>query len=222
VTFDGANVWVSDISEKKVTKLRASDGARQGDFAVGGRPGWMSSDGENLWVPVAVGAGQGSLYKIRESDGKILGTFALGISPIASAFDGASTWVTGGNSILKVRSDGSVAGTFPAGGSPLGICVERDNVWVANRSGGTVSKMRRSDGLLLGTYRVGGLPYGVLFDGSEMWVTGDPETVVLRAGDGTRVMRPDLGLSATTGQVFDGVNIWAAALNRGALLKRER
>jgi len=36
--FDGANVWVVNDNSNKVTKLRASDGAVLGTFAVGGLP----------------------------------------------------------------------------------------------------------------------------------------------------------------------------------------
>ena len=41
VAFDGTNVWVANYRSNNVTKLRASDGAVQGTFAVGGAPAPM-------------------------------------------------------------------------------------------------------------------------------------------------------------------------------------
>ena len=38
ICFDGANIWVTNAGSDTVTKLRASDGALLGTFAVGGVP----------------------------------------------------------------------------------------------------------------------------------------------------------------------------------------
>ena len=44
LAFDGQNIWTAN-SEGTVTKLRASDGAILGNFAVGGRPmEWCSME----------------------------------------------------------------------------------------------------------------------------------------------------------------------------------
>ena len=40
MAFDGANIWVANDGSNNVTKLRASDGAKQGTFAVGTLPIW--------------------------------------------------------------------------------------------------------------------------------------------------------------------------------------
>ena len=41
IAFDGANIWVANYGSNNVTKLRASDGAVLGTFAVGTNPlGW--------------------------------------------------------------------------------------------------------------------------------------------------------------------------------------
>jgi DNA-binding beta-propeller fold protein YncE len=50
VAFDGGNIWVVNISSNAVTKLRASDGAVMGTFAVGNHPWTAAFDGANVWV----------------------------------------------------------------------------------------------------------------------------------------------------------------------------
>ena len=49
MAFDGANIWVAN-SAGTVTKLRASDGAVLGTFAVGTQPYGVAFDGANVWV----------------------------------------------------------------------------------------------------------------------------------------------------------------------------
>jgi DNA-binding beta-propeller fold protein YncE len=55
LAFDGTNIWVANQGSNSVTKLRASDGAYLGNFAVGNRPVQVAFDGANIWV-----ANQGS------------------------------------------------------------------------------------------------------------------------------------------------------------------
>ena len=52
VAFDGANIWVANLGDDNVTKLRASDGAQQpgSPFTVGGQPRGVAFDGANIWV----------------------------------------------------------------------------------------------------------------------------------------------------------------------------
>jgi DNA-binding beta-propeller fold protein YncE len=86
VSFDGANIWVANEFSNNVTKLRASDGATLGTFAVM-RPFGVAFDGANIWVT------GGNVTKLRASDGTVLGTFAVGEAPRGVAFDGANIWV---------------------------------------------------------------------------------------------------------------------------------
>jgi hypothetical protein len=64
IAFDGANIWISNqvctcvvgnpgcpsCPVGTVTKLRASDGATLGTYAVGTRPQWVAWDGQHVWV----------------------------------------------------------------------------------------------------------------------------------------------------------------------------
>jgi len=58
--FDGAHIWV--INSNNVTKLRASDGASLGTFAVGDCPVGIAFDGANMWV---TNCNPGTVTKLR-------------------------------------------------------------------------------------------------------------------------------------------------------------
>src|SRR4051812_31352147 len=75
ITFDGANVWVTNTFDSSVTKLRASDGANLGTFPVGNNPRAIAFDGANIWVANQY---ENTVTKLRASDGTTLGTFAVG------------------------------------------------------------------------------------------------------------------------------------------------
>jgi DNA-binding beta-propeller fold protein YncE len=50
VAFDGSSIWVANWNSNNVTKLRASDGAALGTFAVGANPLGVAFDGSSIWV----------------------------------------------------------------------------------------------------------------------------------------------------------------------------
>ena len=101
VAFDGANIWVANLSDHNVTKLRASDGANLGSFAVSTYPDAVAFDGANIWV---ANYSSNNVTKLRASDGANLGTFAVGSQPYGVAFDGANIWVANGasNTVSKL------------------------------------------------------------------------------------------------------------------------
>jgi len=83
-----------------VSKLRASDGALLGIFAVGSNPVGVVFDGANIWVSNNL---SNSVTKLRASDGQLLGTFTVGQEPTGIAFDGANIWVANrGGTVSKL------------------------------------------------------------------------------------------------------------------------
>src|ERR1051326_7329980 len=66
ITFDGQNVWVSNIESNKVTKLRAIDGSNAGSYKVGKAPDGLLFDGEFIWV---ANSGTNTVTKIKAGDG---------------------------------------------------------------------------------------------------------------------------------------------------------
>ena len=79
IAFDGANIWVANYGSNNVTKLRASDGAILGTYAVGSNPVGIAFDGANIWV---TNSGSDNVSKLRASDGAVLGTYAVGNGPL--------------------------------------------------------------------------------------------------------------------------------------------
>jgi len=53
--FDGASSWGAKASANPATKLRSTDGANLGTFAVGKAPIGVAFDGANIWVANAGG-----------------------------------------------------------------------------------------------------------------------------------------------------------------------
>jgi DNA-binding beta-propeller fold protein YncE len=135
LAIDGLNLWVANIDDGTVTKLRAGDGKVLGTFAVGGGPGPLAFDGVNMWV---VNNGPGTVTKLRASDGANLGTFNTGGSlPAAIAFDGQHIWI--GNSgtspvnasLIKLRlSDGAIVSKFPISEGAFSAAFDGANVWI--------------------------------------------------------------------------------------------
>src|SRR6266481_7114095 len=122
LAFDGANIWVTNSDSHMVTKLRASDGARQGSFPAGGHPQWITFDGTDIWVSDS--SFGGNLIKLRASDGTLLFTVPDVGTPEGTAWDGANIWVAGfvTGRVTKIRgSDGAVLGMFLVGQEPLGV-----------------------------------------------------------------------------------------------------
>ena len=95
MAFDGANVWVTNTDTDNVTKIRASDNAILGNYAVGDGPTGIAFDGTYMWV---ANYNSGTVTKLRASDGSFVGTYTVGANPNGVAFDGANIWVANGGS----------------------------------------------------------------------------------------------------------------------------
>src|SRR6516162_9031409 len=66
IAFDGANMWIADNGNNKVTKLRVTDGFSLGSFTVGSAPTTLAFDGANIWV---ANINSNNVTKLRGSDG---------------------------------------------------------------------------------------------------------------------------------------------------------
>ena len=71
VAFDGANVWVTNLGDNTVSKLRASDGANLGTFSTGKFPWVITFDGTSIWI---ANISDNTVSKVRPSDGVALGS----------------------------------------------------------------------------------------------------------------------------------------------------
>lgn len=142
IAFDGANMWITNLTGNNVTKLRASDGVNLGTFTVGSNPGGIAFDGANMWITNAnLG---GTIIKLRASDGVNLGTFPVGDNPRDIAVDGVNMWVanSGSDNVMKLRaSDGTNLGTFPVGTFPVALAFDGANMWSVNQGSNNVTRL---------------------------------------------------------------------------------
>jgi hypothetical protein len=131
--YDGANVWITDLSGGKLDKLDAN-GAILQTVTVQSSPGQPVFDGTNIWVP---NGGSNSVTVVRASSGAVLTTlFGNGLDgPTTAAFDGQRILITNnsGSSVsLWKAADLTTLGTFSVGTSksPWGACSDGASFWV--------------------------------------------------------------------------------------------
>jgi hypothetical protein len=88
--FDGANIWVANLFDNTMTKLRAWDGTILGTFAWGPSSCALAFDGANIRA-----VDRNGTIKVRATGVHSSETFAVGKFPVNGvAFDGANIWVT--------------------------------------------------------------------------------------------------------------------------------
>jgi outer membrane lipoprotein-sorting protein len=210
IAFDGANIWVTNLGNATVTKMRVSDGTILGSYPSGASPYGIAFDGANIWITHNIDS---TVTKLRASDGVTIGTYNV-TNPWGIAFDGANMWVTStsNNTVTKLRaSDGLLQGVYATGLTPLHITFDGSSIWVVNSDSKNITKRRASDGTLLGTFDVQTTPRMSAFDGTNIWVANSGSNTIsqLVASDGGLYDHFPVGIYPGT-IIFDGVNLWVA------------
>ena len=133
ITYDGANMWVTDSGDHRLKKLDASGNILQ-TVEVGGQPYPPVFDGQNIWVPTQNTSS--SVTVVRASTGAVVATLTgNGLDlPTGAAFDGERILITNPfNVSLWKAADLSPLGFFGGGGvkgEPVGACSDGLNFWV--------------------------------------------------------------------------------------------
>jgi DNA-binding beta-propeller fold protein YncE len=215
VASDGADLWVSNIGNGTVSRVRASDGKLLETWTgATGAFGVLSAMGR---IFVTANKTPGSLYMIDPSQpagavttvGSNLGDAALGI-----AFDGNRIWTTNQGSSISIVTPGAslpwAVATVSAGFlSPIGILYDGTNIWVSDFNAGTLLKLD-SNGNILQTVTVGDGPEIPIFDGTNIWVPNQNSSTisVIRASTGTVLATlSGNGLNQPVSAAFDGQRI---------------
>ncbi len=175
MAFDGANVWVTNTDTDNVTKIRASDNAILGTYAVGDGPTGIAFDGTHVWV---ANNHSGTVTKLGASDGSLVGTYPVGADPYGVAFDGRNIWVANSGSatvaVLRV-SDGSWVQACEVSAGPIWLAFDGYYMWVTHYlSEGLITRLTSTSGVGCGpspTYQTGSYPLGIAFDGANIWVS---------------------------------------------------
>jgi len=189
-----------------------------GTTTVGFTPFAVATDGEDLWVSSASGAGLVS--RIHASDGRILETVtangATGVLVAAGKIFIASDNSPGRLYRIDPRD---VAGTLTTlasnlGNTPFGIAFDGAKIWTANGNnnmGGSISIVTPTFSIpwTVTTVTTGfSQPVAPLFDGSNIWISDSGAGTLLKVGaNGSILQTVTLG-GGPAMPVFDGTNIW--------------
>jgi hypothetical protein len=136
-TFDGSNIWVTNINLGTLLKLDSTGGILQ-TVTVGSGPGFPLYDGTNLWVPTT-----GTVSVVRPGSGAVLATLTgngLG-NGLAAAFDGQRVLVTSVDTTfvsLWKADDLTPLGSFDLGDIPNRICSDGTYFWTSLTAAGQI------------------------------------------------------------------------------------
>ena len=230
LVFDGQNIWVSNSSVNRgmLTRVRTSDGAMLGTYAVGSGPYGMVFDGASIWV---ANYKSNDLSKVNASTGLVTNNIRLERCHLPSAlgFDGSHIWVNCGRdkAVEELDLNGAPLRTVGVDSNPYNFTFDGANMWVVNVTGNSVTKISATPTnscpnppCVVGTYPVGIHPQGIVFDGKYIWVSNLYENSLtkLSASDG-RVVEEITGVSSPGLIVFDGGNLWISEAPANRIFK---
>src|SRR5262245_58646607 len=223
--FDGADIWVSEVFDDLVQRVRASDGKVLDTWT-----GAIDANAIELAMGriLVAGISAGRIYSIDPSQpAGAVTTVASGLSePTGIAFDGFNLWAAGTGRVL-ILTPGAIPWSFStvtAGFvNPTGVIYDGSNIWVGDGAPGTLHKLGPF-GAVLQTVTLAPYPYPAAFDGTNIWVTNytSGTVSVVRASNGA-VLATLTGFVNPTAAAFDGervmitdetanvVSLWKAA-----------
>lgn len=212
IKFDGSDLWVANVADGTVSRVKASDGRVLET--------WTGATGA-LGVLVAMGkvfitaqSSPGKLYQIDPS--QVAGavttvTSSLGNSTIGVAFDGQRIWTAnlGGSVSIVTLSPLNVTTVTTGFGGCTGLVFDGTNMWVTNNGDTSIKKLDSSGNILM-SVPVGSGPSHPAFDGTNIWVpngTSNSISVVRATGGLAGTVLATLtgnGLDTPTQVAFDG------------------
>ena len=141
IVYDGAHIWVTDISANTLLKLDAAGTILQ-TVTTGGDPRVPVFDGANIWVP---NFEDNSITVVQASTGTVVATIIADANnllsgPQAATFDGERILISNvnNNSVTVFKTaDLSFIANVATGSStlPNGVCSDGINFWVPLTNG---------------------------------------------------------------------------------------
>jgi hypothetical protein len=219
VASDGADLWVTNLDNGRVTRVRASDGVVLQTWTGAIRAaGVLVAQGA---VFITGETNPGRLYAIvpTTSDSSppvTLVTDQLGANPRGIAFDGTAIWTANQSGSISRVVNGTVTTVSTGFVTPVGMLYDGANIWVSDPGDGRLKKLN-SDGSIAAFVQISS-PYHASFDGTNIWVPSfaSSAVTVVRVKDtgGNPLNQPfvlatltDNGLSLPTSAAFDGQRI---------------
>ena len=213
VRSDGADLWVSNLGNHTVSRVRASDG-RLLETWTGAldASGVLSAMGK---VFVTGFTTPGALYEIdpTQAAGGVATVAILGGSSDGIAFDGARIWTANGQgSVSIVTPTASLPWTVTTvslfGLGPAGALFDGSNIWVTDANNGRLYKLDANGSVIANiAIPVASFP---AFDGANIWVPGQANNIVAVVRASTGAVLTTLtgnGLAGPLGAAFDGQRI---------------
>jgi hypothetical protein len=219
VRSDGADLWVANLGDFSVSRVRGSDGRLLDTWTTATcATGVLVAAGK---VFVTGQVSPGLLFRIDPSQAAgAVATVAsnLGGFPIGLAFDGSRIWTANNVASVSIVTPGAAlpwtVTTVTTGfSSPGGALYDGTNIWVTDPGPGpgpgTLLKLDNA-GAILQTVTVGAAPFLPIFDGTSIWVPNlsSNSVSVVRVSSGAVLQTlTGNGLNEPTGAAFDGQRI---------------
>lgn len=228
VEADGADLWVANLTDGTVSRVRGSDGKSLETWT--GATGAVDVLSARGLIFVIGSSSPGKLYQIdpRQTAGAVTTlttSVFLGNTPSGIAFDGARIWTSNASSVSIVTLTPFSVTTVPVGFSLQDIIFDGSNMWVTDNGDSTLKKLD-SSGNIIQTVNVGTNPFSPVFDGTNIWVpnaTSSTVTVVRASTGAVLATLTGNGLNGSASAAFDGervavvnqagnsVSLWKAA-----------
>nr|AUN37130.1 surface antigen protein [uncultured bacterium] len=229
VTFDGTDLWVTNMGSDSVMRIRPSDGKVLDTWT--GATSAFGSVAAMGRIFIVGRTNPGTLYMIDPTQpaGPVTTLSAsLGAFPFAVAFDGSRIWTANlfGSSVSIVSLNPTTVTTVSLSPiAPIGMLYDGSNIWVTGSQG--LHKLN-SNGTIAQTIPVGIDTRNPVFDGTNIWVpnTSSPSITVVRVKDalGNPLTTPFVlatltgnGLNGPFTAAFDGERICVTNVSAGTV-----
>lgn len=135
-----------------------------------------------------------------------------------------SVWTTDSLERRLVRIDpatNSVSARIPLKGSnPLGITYGAGSIWVANRNGGSVTRVSPKTNKAGKTIRVGFGPYALAYGAGSIWVTNESSGTVSRINPSRNRVTKTIKIGGGPNGIVAAFGaVWVADYRRGRVLR---
>jgi hypothetical protein len=215
VASDGADLWVTNLGDSTVSRVRASDGKLLETWTgAAGAYGVLAAMGRVFVTSIG---DPGHLYVLDPSQpaGPVTTvSSALGNSPSNIAFDGAKLWTANGGGSVSIITPGTpfTVSNVSGFGSLNGILYDGVNIWVTEDGAPGSLKKLNASGAVIATVTVGDFPLSPLYDGVNIWVpnvgSSSNSVSVVRPADGVVLATlTGNGLNSPGYAAFDGQRI---------------
>ena len=206
MAFDGENIWMSNLGNNTVMKVRARDGVFLGSYAVTS-PGALAFDGQRIWVN---NVNSNTVTVLRASDGgrAFQTLIQTQNTPKGLIWDGWTMWEVTTDKIGRMLwwDNGGFncfVGTPSSGNT--GVAFDGNYTWVSNSNGYVYEYDWQCQ--LQRTVTVSGGPVAIVYDGTAMWTLNSNGTVARITPGGTVSNYYSVGGSPRQ-IAFDGTAIW--------------